>query len=379
MQKPHGRKLIDRTVSGKKKSKYLDEANELPQFKLSRDQVKDIENIAYGVFSPLDGFMSSKNFNSVLHHMRLSDDTPWTIPVVLDVDKKDFREGDSIALLNESGDISAIMHVDEIYSYSKKDYSESVYKTVDKKHPGVNKVFSMKDKLIGGEIELIQESPNPFHMYTLKPMESRILFKEKGWHTIAGFQTRNVPHLGHEYVQKTALAFVDGIFINPLIGRKKQGDFTDEVILKTYESLVKDYYLKERAVLAILNTTMRYAGPREAIFHAIMRKNFGCTHFIVGRDHAGVGIYYKPYDAQDLFDKFPDLGVIPLFFKSFFHCRKCGGVVNEKTCPHPDSEHIKFSGTDIRERLLAGKKPQAEIMRKEIADIILKEDEPFVE
>ena len=379
MQKPHGGKLINRSLSGNKREKLLEDAVELSSLQLNEDQVKDVENIASGVFSPLEGFMVRNDFDNVLQNMRLSDDTPWTIPIVLDVDGTNFREGDDITLLNESGSIIALMHVGEIYSYNKEDSAKSVYGTSDKKHPGVNKIFSMEKNLLGGEIKLLQESLNPYHQHSLKPIETRILFKEKNWHTIAGFQTRNVPHTGHEYIQKTALAFVDGIFINPLIGKKKEGDFTDDLILKTYEKLVEEYYLRKWVVLSILRTNMWYAGPREAVFHAVIRKNFGCTHFIVGRDHAGVGNYYRPYEAQELFEEFPDLGIIPLFFKSFFHCRKCGGVVNEKTCPHPESEHIPFTGTKIRNLLRAGKQPPAEIMRKEVAEIILREEKPFVE
>ena len=379
MQKPHGGKLIGRALTGERQEQLIEEASELPTHQLSMDQIKDLENIAHGVFSPLKGFMTQDDYTSVLQHMRLSDDTPWTIPILLDVEGAEHREGGDITLLNEKKEPVGLMHVEEIYSLDKKEHASNVYKTLDKKHPGVKKTLEMRDHLMGGEIELLGESSNPYSRYTLKPLETRILFREKKWRTIAGFQTRNVPHLGHEYVQKTALAFVDGIFINPLIGKKKKGDFTDQLILKTYRKLVEDYYLRERAVLSILRTNMRYAGPREAIFHAIMRKNFGCTHFIVGRDHAGVGEYYKPYEAQDLFQEFPDLGIIPLFFKSFFYCKKCGGVVNEKTCPHPEEMHESFSGTRIREILHHGKKPPKEIMRPEIANIILKEDEPFIE
>ena len=379
MQKPHGGRLIGRVLTGDRREKLMEDSGELPSFQLNRDQVKDLENLAFGVFSPLDGFMTQDDYLSVLQHMRLADDVAWTLPIILDVDKNKYAAGEDVILLSPEEKPVGLMRVEEIYSLDKKGHALNVYGTLDKKHPGVKKTFEFRDCLLGGEVELLEESSNPYARYTLKPLETRILFREKKWRTIAGFQTRNVPHLGHEYVQKTALAFVDGIFINPLIGKKKKGDFTDELIIKTYRKLVDEYYLRERAVLSILRTTMRYAGPREAVFHAIMRKNFGCTHFIVGRDHAGVGDYYGPYEAQELFAEFPDLGITPLFFKSFFHCRKCGGVVNEKTCPHPGSEHISFSGTEIRGLLAEGKRPPAEIMRPEIARIILNEEKPFVE
>jgi sulfate adenylyltransferase len=237
----------------------------------------------------------------------------------------------------------------------------------------------MKDKFIGGNIILLSSKKRPFDNYHLNPRETRILFKEKGWREIVAFQTRNPPHLGHEYVQKTALTFVDGIFINPIIGKKKPGDFKDEVILKSYETLMQHYYLKKRSVMSILRTSMKYAGPREAIHHAIMRKNFGCTHFIVGRDHAGVGSYYGPYDAHDIFKEFPDLGITPIFFRSFSRCTKCNSVVNDKICPHDQKYHINFSGKKIRALLREGKIPPEDMMRKEVAETILQYDHPFVE
>ena len=246
-------------------------------------------------------------------------------------------------------------------------------------HPGVRKVYGLGDFLVGGEIHLLNDVPNPYSRYTLYPEETRVLFRERGWRTVVGFQTRNAPHLGHEYVQKTALTFVDGLFINPVIGRKKPGDFRDDVILKAYDALIKYYYPRNSVALSIFRTEMRYAGPREAIFHAIVRKNFGCTHFIVGRDHAGVGNFYGPYEAQEIFSDFPDLGITPLFFKEFFYCKKCGGVANPKTCPHGDEYHITFSGTKIRKMLLNGEVPPPELMRPEVAEAILSFDNPFVE
>jgi sulfate adenylyltransferase len=233
--------------------------------------------------------------------------------------------------------------------------------------------------MAAGPIELLERRPSEFSDYNLTPLETRVLFHEKGWQRVVGFQTRNVPHLGHEYVQKTAMTFADGVFINPVIGKKKKGDFTDEVILESCHALAENYYLKERAVIAILSYQMRYAGPREAIFHAIVRKNFGCTHFIVGRDHAGVGKYYGPFEAQEIFDEFPDLGITPVFFNTFAFCKKCAGVVNEKTCPHGGSDRIDFSGTRIREMLVAGEVPPPELMRPEVAQVILASSHPFVE
>ncbi|WP_290901266.1 sulfate adenylyltransferase, partial [Ferroglobus sp.] len=278
-----------------------------------------------------------------------------------------------------NGSVEALMEVEEIYKFDKKEFAEKVFKTTDLDHPGVKKVFEMRDRLVGGKIDLLNQIENPFEKYTLQPVETRVLFKELGWRTVVGFQTRNAPHLGHEYVQKTALTFVDGLFINPVIGRKKKGDFRDEVILKAYEVLIERYYLKNRAVLAVLRTEMRYAGPREAIFHAIVRKNFGCTHFIVGRDHAGVGSYYKPYEAQEIFEEFPDLGITPIFFKQFYYCKKCYGFVNEAVCPHRGEDIIPPSGTKIREMLMKGELPPKEMMRPEVAEVILSFEKPFVD
>ena len=272
-----------------------------------------------------------------------------------------------------------MFEIEDIYAYDKKEAAQHIFKTTDAEHPGVKKLYAMGDFLMGGKVTLVKEGRSPFEKYLLYPKETRVLFKEKGWRDIVAFQTRNPPHIGHEYVQKAALTFVDGIFINPIMGRKKKGDFKDEVILNSYKALIDHYYLRERAVLAVLQTEMRYAGPREAIHHAIMRKNFGCTHFIVGRDHAGVGNYYGPYEAHEIFDEFPDLGISPLFFRSFFYCKKCGSVVNDKTCPHGEEYHVNFSGTNIRKLLKEGKKPPASMMREEVAEVILSSGNPFVD
>ncbi len=379
---PHGGKLVERVLDEVKKKEILDDMEQYPSVKLNQEIVSDVENIAFGFYSPLEGFLGEKELSNVLNHMRLTNDIPWTIPIVLDVksdEAKNFKVGQQILLKDPNEQPVALLYLEEKYECAKNEIAEKVFQTTDVSHPGVAKVLKMKEVLLAGKIDLIQESPTPYFQYKLKPIETRILFKEKGWRTVVGFQTRNTPHIGHEYVQKSALTFTDGIFINPVIGRKKRGDFKDEVILASYDKLIKNYYLKERAVMAILQMEMRYAGPREAIFHAIIRKNFGCTHIIIGRDHAGVGNYYSPYAAQDIFEDFPDLGIIPLFFRSFYFCKKCNSVVNEKICPHDPSEHINFSGTKIREMLNQGTIPPPELMRPEVARIIIGYDNPFVE
>jgi sulfate adenylyltransferase len=375
MPKPHGGKLINRTITKQ-------DTKGIPQYEINTNLSEDIINIANGVFSPLEGFLYDNDLENVITHKRLSNDTPWTIPILLDFNKnelKDIKEGDTILLTNKETGLQATLALEEIYKFDKKTLAESVYRTKDTNHPGVNNIYNMKEQLIGGKINLLNTKTREYDEYNLTPQETRVLFKEKGWREIVAFQTRNPPHIGHEYVQKTALTFVDGLFINPIIGKKKTGDFKDEVILKSYDTLMKHYYLKNRAVMSILRTSMKYAGPREAIHHAIMRKNFGCTHFIVGRDHAGVGSYYGPYDAHDIFNEFPDLGIIPVFFRSFSRCTKCGSVVNDKICPHDQKYHINFSGKKIREILNNGQVPPEDMMRKEVAETILQFKKPFIE
>ena len=379
---PHGGKLVERFLGQDAKCEFLEEAHSLPKIVLDAESLSDVNNLATGVFSPLEGFLGREDFNHVLGHMRLSNDLPWPIPIVLDVDKDQagtLKVGKDVLLADEAGESVAVLHLEEKYEYDRERMARQVFQTTDAAHPGVAKVMGMKDVLLGGKIDLVKDLPGPFPRYKLSPRETRVLFKEKSWRTIVGFQTRNTPHIGHEYVQKAALTFVDGIFINPVIGKKRKGDYKDEVILASYEELIKHYYLKERAVMAILLMEMRYAGPREAIFHAIIRKNFGCTHIIIGRDHAGVGTYYHPFAAQDIFDEFPDLGIVPLFFRSFYYCKKCLSVVNDKICPHPPSEQIQFSGTKIRDMLLRGEYPSPELVRPEVAKIIMEYKNPFNE
>jgi sulfate adenylyltransferase len=376
MPAPHGGKLIDRTIK-----KQIDTQG-MTQLEINTNLSEDIINIANGVFSPLEGFLVNNDFENVLKDKRLSDDTPWAIPILLDFNNEEInniKEGETLLLTNKETGLQALIDIDEIYNYDKKILANKVYQTQDTKHPGVANIYNMKKQLLGGKISLLKNKTREYDEYNLTPKETRVLFKEKGWQEIVAFQTRNPPHIGHEYVQKTALTFVDGLFINPIIGKKKVGDFKDDVILKSYDTLMKHYYLKDRAVMSILRTSMKYAGPREAIHHAIMRKNFGCTHFIVGRDHAGVGDYYGPYDAHEIFNEFPDLRIIPVFFRSFSRCTKCGSVVNDKICPHDQKYHINFSGKKIREILKDGKIPPEDMMRKEVAEAILEFERPFVE
>ena len=381
MPKPHGGKIVQRVLSDREQTEALEKVKGLEKIEVSETVASDAENITKGVFSPLEGFMNREELESVLRLMRLPNDLAWTIPILLDVplSKAENLDKDDEVALYFKGQPLALMHVEEKYRFDKEELAKHTFGTSDMTHPGVAGVKKMNEVFLGGKLNLINEPPGPYDQYKLSPMETRVLFEEKGWKAVVGFQTRNPPHLGHEYVQKTALAFVDGVFINPVIGKKKKGDFKDEVILESYEALMRNYYLKESVVMAILPFEMRYAGPREAIFHAIVRKNFGCTHFIVGRDHAGVGNFYGPYDAQKIFDDFPDLGISPLFFKSFFYCKRCDSVTNDKACPHGKEEHIDFSGTKIREMLSRGQIPPKELMRPEVAEVIVKHQNPLVD
>ncbi len=382
MIQPHGGKLVERLLSTEEKRNLLQGRDKLFSIRLDSELVSDVENIATGVYSPLEGFLGEADLGNVLAHMRLSNDIPWTVPIVLDVDRETasrLKAGDTVLLDAPDGEPVALFHVQEKYGFDRTAMAGAVFGTTDPKHPGVAAVMALKDVLLGGPLELIRAVPTPFDRWKLTPRETRVLFAAKGWKTVVGFQTRNTPHIGHEYVQKAALTFTDGLFINPVIGRKKKGDFRDEVILASYEELIKDYYREDRTTMAILQMEMRYAGPREAVHHAIVRKNFGCTHIIIGRDHAGVGKYYSPYAAQEIFAEFPDLGISPMFFRSFSYCRKCGAVVNEKICPHPEEDHIQFSGTKIRDLLVKGELPPVELMRPEVAKVVMAFKEPFNE
>lgn len=382
MIQPHGGTLINKKLPEIEKQKVLEEINEFEKIKIDSETWKVIKNIAFGVFSPLEGFMNRNDTFHVLEHMYLENNVAWPFPIVLDASDDELQNisiDDNIILTDFSNIPVALLKIEDIYSYDKKEFSNKVYGTLDKNHPGVAKLFNQKEKLVGGEIFLINELPPMFPELDLKPIETRVLFKTRRWNKVVAFQTRNPPHLGHEYVQKAGLTFVDGLFINPVMGKKKTGDFLDEVIIESYKELIKNYYPKDRVVLSTFETEMRYAGPKEAVFHAIARKNFGCDHIIIGRDHAGVGDFYGPYDAHKIFENFPDLGIEPLFFRSFSYCTKCNSIVNDKICPHSADLHKFFSGTKIREILTSGKEPMPDIMRPEVAKVILKYKNPFCE
>ncbi len=380
MNTPHGNRLVERVLDENARSKILEDKDIL-RVSISPEIASDVENIAYGVLSPLEGFLSRDDFIAVIKNGRLSNGLPWTIPIVLDVDSSIavMMKNAKDVLLLCNGKAVALMHVDDIYTYDKVEMARGVYQTTDTSHPGVARVYAMHDTLVAGDIYLVSSSSDDrLSKYRLTPRQCRSIFASKGWRSIVGFQTRNIPHLAHEMLQKSVLNFFDALFINPLIGKKKQGDFKDEVIVEAYEVLIENYYPKDRVLFATLHTEMRYAGPKEAIHHAIMRKNLGCTHFIVGRDHAGVGSFYKPFAAQEIFKEYPDLGIEPVFFPAFFYCKRCMGIVSEKMCPHDTSFRLELSGTRLRSMINNGERPSELLMRPEVVDVIMRYKDPFV-
>ncbi len=379
--KPHGGKLIDRYVKGKRKESLQKEAKEIKCIKIDPHVASEVRNIANGTYSPLEGFLTEEEYESILESMRLTTDIPWTIPIIFDLNAsqaKDLRAGDDICLEYNNKPV-ALLRVEEVYTINKEKHALKIYGTRDPMHPGVKRTLEMKEFLVGGKLDVLEEPRPPFQRYALSPKETRILFIKKGWNTIAAFQTRNVPHRGHEFIQKSALTFTDGLLVHPLVGWKKRGDYKDEVIIRAYDALIRNYFPPDTVVFSVLWMQMRYAGPREAVHHAIVRKNYGATHFIVGRDHAGVGKYYGPYDSWKIFEKFPDLGITPLFIKESFYCSKCGGMATLKTCPHPEKFRVYISGTKIRDMLSSGIIPPETMMRKEVAEVVLQFRNPFVE
>jgi len=371
---PHGGRLVSR-ISNQNPSG-------LESITITADLTNDVENIADGIFSPLEGFLCQSDFESVVSHGRLSNDLAWTMPVVLDVDRETsdrVKDAGDVLLQSPDGTDVAILHVEDVYTYDKSAVSLGVYGTTDEQHPGVARTGSMKDYLVGGKVDLVRRpAETEIRRYRMTPVQTREAFAKAGWKTICAFQTRNPPHVAHEILQKTSITTRDGVFVNPLIGRKKPGDFTDEVIVKSYEAMIRHYYPADRCRMATLHTEMRYAGPKEAIHHAIMRQNYGCTHIIIGRDHAGVGSYYDPFAAHKIFEDYADLKISPVFFPAFFYCRRCLTFTNPKACPHGSDDREQISGTKLREMIQNGQAPSEFILRPEVAKVILSFQEPFV-
>jgi sulfate adenylyltransferase len=375
---PHGGTLVDTVVPPDERPDALKAAASLTAVRLTPVQHSDLVCLATGVFSPLTGYVGSGDYQSILDRMRLSNGTVWSIPVTLavsDDEARSVREGATIALNEPGGGVAGTMKVEEKFSYDKSREAGSVYRTEDTAHPGVARLFAQGDTLLAGPVSLLQRPANePFVESRRDPAETRALFETLGWRRVVGFQTRNPVHRAHEYIQKAALEICDGLLLNPLVGETKSDDISAETRMESYQVLLERYYPKNRVVLSVFPAAMRYAGPREAIFHAMARKNYGCTHFIVGRDHAGVGNYYGTYDAQKIFDEFPaaDLGITPLFFEHTFYCRKCGGMASSKTCPHDAASRVNLSGTEVRAMLLRGEVPPPEFTRAEVAEVLIR-------
>jgi sulfate adenylyltransferase len=375
---PHGGALVERFVGADERARWLGRADKLPRITLNRREISDLEMIAIGAFSPLEGFMGQDDYDAVVAQMRLASGLPWTIPVTLAVtmhEARHYRPGDDVALVEEGGKPLAILHLTETYRPDKQREASEVYRTTEEAHPGVKAIYEMGDVYLGGKVTALHRpSEIEFQEHRLDPRETRALFAEKGWKRIVAFQTRNPIHRAHEYLQKCALESCDGLLIHPLVGETKGDDIPAAVRMECYRALIKDYYPTDRVVLSVLPANMRYAGPREAIFHALMRKNYGCTHFIVGRDHAGVGNYYGTYDAHRIFDGFSaeEIGITPLFYEHTFWCERCEGMASTKTCPHPEEHHIALSGTKVREMLSRAERPPMEFSRPEVADILIR-------
>lgn len=369
----HGGQLVNRVATPEQKQEFVSKAEYLPRVQLDARAVSDLEMIAIGGFSPLTGFMNQADYDRVVTEMRLADGTVWSIPITLSVTEEvaaELEEGSYIRLDDPSGRYIGVLQLSEKYHYDKKREAINVYGTDEEKHPGVKVVYNQGSVNLAGDVWLLERNPHPqFPNYQIDPAESRKMFLEKGWKTVVGFQTRNPIHRAHEYIQKCALETVDGLFLHPLVGATKSDDIPADVRMRCYEILLEGYYPANRVILAINPAAMRYAGPREAIFHALVRKNYGCTHFIVGRDHAGVGDYYGTYDAQHIFDKFSpeELGIVPMKFEHAFFCTRTKQMATSKTSPSTPEERIHLSGTKVREMLRRGDSPPAEFSRPEVA------------
>jgi len=370
---PHGMQLINRIATPEQRQEFIEKADFLPRVQLDERAVSDLEMIAIGAFSPLPGFMEQADYDRVVTQMRLASGLPWSIPITLSVEEAiadSLKEGSLIRLDDPTGRFIGVLQLTQKYHYDKTREAINIYRTDEAKHPGVQVVYNQGSVNLAGPVWLLQRDPHPqFPAYQIDPAQSRQMFKEKGWKTIVGFQTRNPIHRAHEYIQKCALETVDGLFLHPLVGATKEDDIPADVRMRCYEIMLEHYYPNDRVILAINPAAMRYAGPREAIFHAIVRKNYGCTHFIVGRDHAGVGDYYGTYDAQYIFDEFEpaELGIVPMKFEHAFYCTRTEQMATTKTSPSSPSERIHLSGTKVREMLRRGEMPPPEFSRPEVA------------
>jgi sulfate adenylyltransferase len=362
---PHGGVLGDRT------GERPEGVEALETLTLTSRELSDLDMLASGALSPLEGFMSRDDYESVLKSMRLASGLPWALPVCLSVD--DAPTGDRVGLADNGGKTYAVLDVEEVFEYDKQREAQQSFRTTDDAHPGVARLYAQKALYLAGRVTVFERAEPPFPELAMDPAETRAAFAERGWRRVVGFQTRNPIHRAHEYLTKVALETVDGLLIHPLVGETKSDDVPVQTRVNCYRVLLDGYYPADRVLLSAFPAAMRYAGPREAIWHAICRKNYGCSHFIVGRDHAGVGDYYGTYDAQLIFDEFEphELDIEPMFFEHSFWCRACGSMASAKTCPHPADEHVFLSGTKVREMLASGELPPQEFSRPEVAEVLI--------
>lgn len=376
---PHGGVLVERLLEPEAAAEAAKRAESLPRLEFQRRERCDLELLAVGAFSPLNGFMTRAEFDAVVDEMHLPRGEPWAIPITFSVSREEadgLEEGSDIALHDpESDQILAILHLEEKYEHDREREAREVYQTADIEHPGVATVMNQGEVCLGGPVDVLAVPPHQdLNRYRWTPRQTREEFDRREWQTVAAFQTRNPCHRAHEYLQKVAMELCDGLLLHPLVGETANpGDIPADVRMKTYEVMFENYYPQERVLVTVLPASMRYAGPREAILHAIMRKNYGVTHFIVGRDHAGVGSYYGTYDAQEIFDQFDEeaIGIVPLKFEHAFFCRKCDGMVSNKTCPHSPEDRVFLSGTKVREMLSRGEAPPPEFTRPEVAEVLI--------
>ncbi|NEO48563.1 MAG: sulfate adenylyltransferase [Moorea sp. SIO4A3] len=369
----HGGQLVNRVATPEQRQEFLEKAEFMPRVTLDKRAVSDLEMIAIGGFSPLTGFMAKEDYQSVVDRMRLANNLPWSVPITLSVTSEvaaPLQEGGLVRLDDSSGRFIGVLELTEKYSYDKTHEAVQVYRTDEDKHPGVKVVYDQGEINLAGAVWLLERLPNPqFPTYQIDPEKSRAMFSERGWKTVVGFQTRNPIHRAHEYIIKCAIETVDGLFLHPLVGATKSDDIPADVRMRCYEIMLENYFPNDRVILAINPAAMRYAGPREAIFHALVRKNYGCTHFIVGRDHAGVGDYYGTYDAQHIFGEFEpgELGIMPMRFEHAFYCTRTQGMATAKTSPSTPEQRIHLSGTKVRKMLREGELPPPEFSRPEVA------------
>jgi sulfate adenylyltransferase len=373
---PHGGELILNMAGEQERAELQEHARSLPRIEVGSRQLADLEMLAIGAYSPLGGFMNRADYLGVVNDMHLSNGLPWSVPITLSTSTEQaaaLTEGSQVALVNAEGALQAVMTIHEKFGYDKQHEASKVYRTTEDAHPGVNVLYQQGDVLLGGPVRVVALQNQAFAKYRFTPTQSRQIFAERGWKRVVGFQTRNPVHRAHEYIQKCALETVDGLYLHPLVGDTKGDDIPADVRMRCYEVLLENYYPADRVVLGVLPAAMRYAGPREAIFHALMRKNYGCSHFIVGRDHAGVGNYYGTYDAHYIFAEFDPakLGITPMFFDHTFFCRTCDSMASSKTCPHGNDQHVTLSGTRVRQMLQAGEIPPREFSRPEVAKVLI--------